>query len=82
MFDVVLVDVLVDMGVVGVCADVDVGGTVVKTLVSTVRTCGAPRGWTAPSTLCEESAPSAFLDYLKARGSPTHHGVPPEQLGS
>ena len=34
-----------------------------------------------PSTLFEDTAPSAFLGHLKAQAAPTHPRAPPEQLG-
>ena len=39
-------------------------------------------GWKGPSTLSEDSAPSASPDHLKARAAPARPGAPPEQLGS
>ena len=39
-----------------------------------------PRRLKMLSALCEDGAPSASLDHLKARGSSTRPGAPPEPL--
>ena len=46
--------------------------------LDTLRRCG---WWHAPSTPCEDTAPSASLDHLKAQAAPARPGARRKQLG-
>ena len=48
---------------------------------ATLTCVGIRSWWKVPSTLSEDSAPSASLDSLKTQAAPTHPRAQPEQLG-